>query len=101
MFDFRDRLFSFLRTIKERALYKIFQIPLDLSVQTVLRATPLIRDRQRFGHIHYFTKETALQLLIDLGYNIIDWFYTAVALDLDTGNGSIPLPLAFRSTRSN
>jgi hypothetical protein len=87
------------QTIKERALYKIFQIPLDLSVQTVLRATPLIRDRQRLGHIHYFTKETALQLLIDLGYNIIDCFYTAVALDLDAG--SIPLPLAFRSTRSN
>lgn len=78
--------FSFLRTIKERALYKIFQIPLDLSVQTVLRATPLIRDRQRFGHIHYFTKETALQLLSDLGYNIIDWFYTAVALDLPSTN---------------
>ena len=78
--------FSFLRTIKERALYKIFQIPLDLSVQTVLRATPLIKDRQRFGHIHYFTKETALQLLSDLGYNIIDWFYTAVALDLPSTN---------------
>jgi SAM-dependent methyltransferase len=74
--------FSFLRNIKERALYKIFQIPLDLSVQTVLRATPMIRDRQRFGHIHYFSKETALQLLIDLGYQIIDYFYTAVALDL-------------------
>jgi hypothetical protein len=74
--------FSFLRNIKERALYKIFQIPLDLSVQTVLRATTMIRDRQRFGHIHYFSKETALQLLIDLGYQIIDYFYTAVALDL-------------------
>ena len=74
------------RTIKEPALYKIFQIPLDLSVQTVLRATPLIKDRQRFGHIHYFTKETALQLLSDLGYNVIDWFYTAVALDLPSAN---------------
>jgi len=74
--------FSFLRSIKERALYKIFQIPLDLSVQTVLRVTPLIRDRQRYGHIHYFNKETGLQLLIDLGYEIIDYFYTAVALDL-------------------
>ncbi len=78
--------YSFLRTIKERAVYKIFHIPLDLSVQTVLRATPLIKDRQRFGHIHYFTKETALQLLSDLGYNIIDWFYTAVALDLPSAN---------------
>lgn len=74
--------FSFLRNIKGRACYKIFQIPLDLSVQTVLRASPLIRDRQRYGHIHYFTKETALQLLSDLGYEIIDYFYTAVALDL-------------------
>ena len=78
--------FSFLRTIKERALYKIFHIPLDLSVQAVLRATPLIRDRERYGHIHYFTKETALQLLRDLGYDIIDWFYTAVALDLPSAN---------------
>jgi SAM-dependent methyltransferase len=78
--------FLFLRNIKERALYQIFQIPLDLSVQTVLRATPLIRDRQRFGHIHYFSKETALQLLIDLGYQIVDYFYTAVALDLPSVN---------------
>jgi SAM-dependent methyltransferase len=78
--------FSFLRMVKERALYKVFHIPLDLSVQAVLRASPLMRDRERFGHIHYFTKETALQLLTDLGYNIIDWFYTAVALDLPSAN---------------
>jgi SAM-dependent methyltransferase len=78
--------FSFLRNIKERALYKIFQIPLDISVQTVLRVTPLIKDRQRFGHIHYFNKETALHLLIDLGYQIIDYFYTAVALDLPSSD---------------
>jgi 2-polyprenyl-3-methyl-5-hydroxy-6-metoxy-1,4-benzoquinol methylase len=49
--------FSFLRSIKEPALYKIFQIPLDLSVQTILRATPLLNDRQRYGHIHFFCKE--------------------------------------------
>jgi hypothetical protein len=46
----------------------------------------LIRDRQRFGHIHYFSKETALQLLSDLGYQIVDYFYTAVALDLSSVN---------------
>jgi SAM-dependent methyltransferase len=78
--------FSFLRNIKDRALYKVFQIPLDLSVQTILRATPILRDRQRYGHIHYFNKEIALQLLIDLGYEIIDYFYTAVALDLPSTN---------------
>ena len=55
-------------------------------MQTVLRATPLIRDRQRYGHIHYFNKETALQLLIGLGYQIIDYFYAAVALGLPSIN---------------
>jgi ubiquinone/menaquinone biosynthesis C-methylase UbiE len=49
-----EEYYSFLRSVRERALYKIFQLPLDLSIQTVLRATPLIRDRRRYGHIHYF-----------------------------------------------
>lgn len=78
--------FSLLRDIKERALYKIFQIPLDLSVQTILRATPLLRDREKYGHIHYFNKEIALQLLTDVGYQIIDYFYTGVALDLPSSD---------------
>ena len=70
--------FSFLREIRPKSSYKIFQIPLDLSVQTVLRSTPLIRDRKQFGHIHYFNKETALQTLADVGYEVLDYFYAAV-----------------------
>jgi len=73
--------FNFLRRIKPMAKYKVFEIPLDLSVQTVMRVTPLLNDRQRYGHIHYFNKETALQLLADVGYEIVDHFYTAVALE--------------------
>jgi hypothetical protein len=34
------------------------------------------------GHIHYVTKETALQSLVDIGYEVIDYFYTASAIDL-------------------
>jgi SAM-dependent methyltransferase len=74
--------FQFLRAIKAKSKYKIFHIPLDLSVQTVLRASPIMEDRRRFGHIHYFTKETALQTLSDTGYEVIDYFYSAVSLDL-------------------
>jgi SAM-dependent methyltransferase len=78
--------FSLLRNVKKRALHKIFQIPLDLSVQTVVRATPLLKDREKYGHLHYFNKEIALQLLVDVGYEIIDNFYTAVALDLPSSD---------------
>jgi len=68
--------FSILRNIKKRSVYKIFHIPLDISVQTIIRGRSLIKKRRQWGHIHYFTKETALQTLIDTGYEIVDSVYT-------------------------
>jgi len=71
-----------LRKLKEKAEYKIFHIPLDLSVQTVFRASPIVKVRASVGHIHYFTKETALETLKDTGYQIIDYVYTGGSLEL-------------------
>lgn len=73
---------GFLEKIRSKARYKIFHIPLDLSAQTVLRSKTIINRRKNLGHLHYFTKDTALATLEDCGYNIIDHFYTACALDL-------------------
>ncbi len=67
--------FSFLREIKPKSQYKIFHIPMDLSVRSVLRGY-LINYRESYGHIHYFTKEIALQMLKDVGYEVLDYFYT-------------------------
>ena len=74
--------FSFLREIRPKGQYKIFHIPLDLSVQTVLRSNALLKVRKSYRHIHYFTKETALQTLNDAGYTILDYFYTAGSIEL-------------------
>jgi cyclopropane fatty-acyl-phospholipid synthase-like methyltransferase len=82
VFEHVEDYFGFLRKLKEKAEYKIFHIPLDLSVQTVLRSSPIIKGRKSFGHIHYFTKETALETLKDTGYEVIDYFYTAAFLEL-------------------
>jgi hypothetical protein len=68
--------FSFLRKFREKGRYHIFHIPLDLSVQTVLLSYPILKGRAAVGHIHYFTKETALAALKDTGYEVIDSFYT-------------------------
>ena len=73
---------GFLRKLKNKGKYKIFHIPLDISAQTVLRSTPLIMWRRLQGHVHYFTKDTALASLLDTGYNIIDYFYTPSAVRL-------------------
>jgi SAM-dependent methyltransferase len=70
--------FGFLRDIRGKGEYKIFHIPLDLTVMNVVREGGMLNVRRSFGHLHYFTKETALQTLADTGYQIVDCFYTAV-----------------------
>jgi len=74
--------FGFLRDLHKKAEYKIFHIPLELSVQTVLLSKPILNSRQVAGHIHYFTKETAIAILKDTGYEVLDYFYTGSSIDL-------------------
>lgn len=74
--------FSSLRGIRSKGQYKMLHFPLDLSVQTVVRSHGLLNVRRSYGHIHYFTKEIALQMLNDVGYDVLDYCYTARALEL-------------------
>lgn len=76
--------YSFLAALKPRSRYKIFHVPLDLSVQTVLRPHGLLNVREWYGHLHYFTKETALAMFKEARYDVLDYFYTARALETPT-----------------
>ena len=73
---------GFLRALKGKADHVVFHIPLDLSVQALLRGTsyPILRDHT--GHLHYFFKYTALATLRDCGYEIVDWTYTRSSQEL-------------------
>jgi cyclopropane fatty-acyl-phospholipid synthase-like methyltransferase len=82
VFEHVEDYFGFLRKLKNKGAHKIFHIPLDLSVQMVLRSAPIMEARSSVGHIHYFTKETALATLKDTGYEVVDYFYTKHSLDL-------------------
>ena len=53
-----------------------------MNVSSVLRVHPILHARSHVGHLHYFSKETALQTLKGCGYKIEDYFYTAGALSL-------------------
>jgi 2-polyprenyl-3-methyl-5-hydroxy-6-metoxy-1,4-benzoquinol methylase len=76
-----DDYLGFLKLCKNKAKNTIFHIPLELSAQAILRNL-LISGRKSLGHLHYFMKETAIAALVDSGYDIIDYFYTAGSLDL-------------------
>jgi SAM-dependent methyltransferase len=81
--------FTFLRQIRSQSEYKIIHIPLELSVQNLLWMGPILQNRQQVGHLHTFCKETALQTLRDVEYEIIDFCYTA--------SGSVPSVLSWRN----
>lgn len=74
--------FAFLRKCKEKAKMKLFQIPLDMNIQAVLRTTPILTSRSMVGHLHYFSKETALAALSECGYNIINYSFTHGSIEL-------------------
>lgn len=67
--------FGFLRDIKPKSRYKLFHIPLEISVQSVLQGRIFIKNRDTYGHLHHFTKETALRTLKDAGYEVLDTSY--------------------------
>ena len=82
VFEHVEDYFGFLRKLRDKAQYKIFHIPLELSAQEVLRGKPLLNARRNVGHIHHFSKETAIATLEDCGYTVLDHFYTSGRTDL-------------------
>lgn len=82
VFEHVEDYIGLVRGVRPRARYKLFHIPLDLSVQAVARQGGLVRRRDDHAHLHYFTKETALRTLTDVGYHLVDWFYTPRCIEL-------------------
>ena len=82
VFEHVEDYFGFLRKLRSKGQYKLFHVPLELSAQEVLRGTPLLNARRSVGHIHHFSKETALATLEDCGYRVIDHVYTSGRTEL-------------------
>ncbi|MGK7396379.1 MAG: class I SAM-dependent methyltransferase [Candidatus Cyclobacteriaceae bacterium M3_2C_046] len=81
VFEHVEDYFTFLKNMKDRGTYKLFHIPLDININAIIQDKFMV-GRKTVGHIHYFTKETALASLKETGYEIIDHFFTADSLEL-------------------
>ena len=75
---------GFLLEMAKVAEQFVFHIPLDLSAQTILRSSPLLSARSRIGHLHYFSKETALATLADTEYEVLA--HRLIAADAQESN---------------
>lgn len=82
VFEHVEDYFGFLKELKTKSEYKIFHIPLDLTVLTVLRPSSILETRRTYWHLHHFCKDTALAALEHAGYEIVDYFHTGSAVEL-------------------
>jgi SAM-dependent methyltransferase len=78
--------FSLLRGLRTRSRHTILHIPLELSVVSVLLDTPMTFSRDRLGHVHFFTRDMALGMLRGVGYEIVDWTFTAASSQYPPGS---------------
>jgi SAM-dependent methyltransferase len=85
---------GFLERLRDKGNYKIFHIPLGMSVSSVLRPGRLLESRRTVGHIHYFMAETALAVLEDAGYEVIDYCFTAQSTESKSKSRRIHRALA-------
>ena len=76
VFEHIEDYFKFLRGLRSFGGKFIFHIPLDMNTQMVFRASPIRRVRESVGHLHYFSKDTALASLEYCGYKILRHCYT-------------------------
>jgi SAM-dependent methyltransferase len=73
-----------LALVRPKAEWFVLHIPLDRSVAATLRPGQYERLRRLMGHIHSFTRRTALATLDTAGFDVIDARYTQPAVDRPT-----------------
>jgi ubiquinone/menaquinone biosynthesis C-methylase UbiE len=80
VFEHVEDCFAFLRSMKRKARYKIYHIPLEVHASAALRGC----HAWPAGHLHQFTRETALMTVEHSDQEVLDWFLTGPA----TGEGT-------------
>ncbi|WP_166434020.1 class I SAM-dependent methyltransferase [Roseovarius spongiae] len=68
---------GFLESLRGHGRHFMFHIPLDMNMLHVMMDHQT-KSRAQAGHLHYFSKSSALLTLEHAGYEVVDWRYTPV-----------------------
>jgi SAM-dependent methyltransferase len=69
--------FTFLKLLRTKSEYFLFNIPLEISLLSLFRQNKLFESSyNRVGHLHFFSKKTALIALEHNGYKVLNLSYS-------------------------
>ena len=81
VFEHIENSHEFLRKLANGSKYLLFNIPLDISLLSLLRQENIFsKFYKTLGHLHFYSKKTALLILEHSGINIIDHSYAKFRL---------------------
>lgn len=94
--------FNFLNRLKKYSRCFIIRVPIEMNVLHTL-TNRQIYNRRRVGHLHYFSKDTALAFVEECSLRIVAWQYVFDGLNMPHTSRSVlklvskaPRLLAFR-----
>jgi len=90
VFEHVEDYMSFLRKLSRRARWFVFHIPLEMHLSALLRDRHL-HSRRQVGHLHYFSRATALATLEDTGYRIVKAEYTNLSRETQEGRRTLTI----------
>ncbi len=71
VFEHVSDYYGFLQEVRAKADQVVFHIPIEHTLQTLVRPQGLKERRLRLGHIHHFSHASALDLLESTGFSVI------------------------------
>jgi predicted RNA methylase len=88
VFEHVEDYMGFLRSLATRAHWYVFHIPLEMHVSALFRDRQ-IYSRHQVGHLHYFSRATALATLADTGYDIVSAEYSRLSQETQEGRRTL------------
>jgi 2-polyprenyl-3-methyl-5-hydroxy-6-metoxy-1,4-benzoquinol methylase len=88
VFEHVEDYLGFLRKLSMRARWFVFHIPLDMHMSGLLRDRQL-NARQQVGHLHYFSRATALATLTDAGFHVVAEEFTKLSQQTTEGRRTL------------
>lgn len=74
VFEHVQDTYDFLTKLKDKGDFFLFNIPLEISLFSMIRKKNIFKDSfNNVGHLHFYTKRTALLTLENLGFKILDY----------------------------
>ncbi len=76
VFEHIEDSHNFLRKLKNKGNFFLFNIPLEISLLSMIRSKNIFQhSHEKVGHLHFYTKKTAILLLESCGYKIVECIF--------------------------